>query len=200
MNDESPRRDHGSGDLFLRRRAVALTVITALIVIPAVLLLNQLFGGGDGSRDVTLPSTPHKFKDRKTGIEVRWPKGWEMKRRPGGVVLTSKDDTTAFVVGASRPGTSRAARATFRQVVGALRATYRKPRVRYAANPRQIDGLPTLGALISGKKKRGGAAQQVTVNIARGRRHVYLIEIIAPARGGRLGDVALIGRRLRLSR
>ncbi|MDX6663331.1 MAG: hypothetical protein QOG09_1433, partial [Solirubrobacterales bacterium] len=29
-------------------------------------------------------------------------------------------------------------------------------------------------------------------------RHVYLIEIIAPNRGGRLGDVALISRRLEL--
>jgi hypothetical protein len=178
---------------------VALTVITALIVVPGVLLLTQVIGGGDGSSDVTLPGTPHHYTDKKSGISVRWPNGWKLTRRAGGVVLSSKDRTTGLVIAASRPSTRRAARATLKATVFALSQTYRRPRVSLARNSRSVSGLPTETARIAGTRRKGGGRQITSVIIARGRRHVYLIEIIAPARGGRLGDVALISRRLRLS-
>jgi hypothetical protein len=197
----NPTRGDRASDLaerFLRRRAVALTAITALIVIPAAVLVSQLFGGDDSNKnDLVIPATPHAFTDRGAGITIRWPDGWRQTHRPGAVKLVSKDNTTAILVAASTPATAKAARSEFRDVIVALRRSYRHPRVDLAGSSQPVSGLRTATATISGRNSKG-VAQQVSAIVARGKRHVYLIEIIAPNRGGRLGDVALISRRLEL--
>jgi hypothetical protein len=198
--------DKESPDPFLRRRAVALTLITALIVIPAAILLSQLVGGGGGggratttgSRDVVIPATPHRLVDRKAGISISWPDGWRQSRKAGTIKLISRDKTTALLIAASQPATPQAAKAEYKNILGALQQAYRHPKVELVRVSQPLAGLPTASAFVTGRNTKGNL-QRVGVIVARGRKHVYIVEVIAPTRGGRLGDIAVMNRRLQLT-
>jgi hypothetical protein len=187
---------------FLRRRAIVLSTITVLIVVPLILLIGQLGGGdgGDGRQGTTVivPPTPNSFTDSKLGISVRWPNGWRKTRKAATIRLVSKDRTTALLISAS-PGRSRAdATRELRSVLLALKSTYRRTRILIDKHPVPLSGLPTGGAVVTGTNRKG-VKQKIGVTVARGHEHIYLVEFITPGRGGRLGDVAVIGRTIRLT-
>jgi hypothetical protein len=195
-------RHSGRASAFLRRRAVALSAIALMIIVPATLLIGQLEGDDakDRATTVVIPQTPKSFKDAKLGVEVRWPKDWRSKidRKAGRLELTSKDHTTVFSLAVEPGASGPKAKAFFRSAVLAVANAYKNSRYTLSKLPQRVSGLPTASGIVRGTNKKN-VKLTISVTVARGRKKLYLIEIFAPQRGGRVGDLAVIGRTLKLT-
>jgi hypothetical protein len=189
---------------YIRRRAAALTVIAALIVIPAAILLSQRGGGGGGtdtrtSSDIIVPQTTHSLSDKKAGMSISWPKDWTgEKTKEGAIRLVSKDKSTAVVLIAFPSRNGKDAAKAFRSEALATRDSFKHGKLVVVRHPELLSGLHTASGIITGTNKKG-SKQRVVLIVARGKRHVYAFETLAPASGGRLGDVAVISRSLKLT-
>jgi hypothetical protein len=166
------------------------------MLIPLAVLLTR--GDGDEGDAADPLVLPRALNDAKRGISLRWPDGWTLARPKGRVELTSSDRTTAMLIAATRPSSGPLAAQEYKDVISELKRVYKKPKVALTRDSKPLSGLPTASAIVRGVNRKG-VQQVISVIVAKGRRHVYLIEIVAPQGGGRLGDAALISRSLRLT-
>lgn len=195
---------NGVRNQITRPRAVALTVLAVALTVAIVALIGD--DGGESTEGPTatappaepaLPTLRKTTASKAVGIKVQRPRGWVATRKQGAIRLRTRDRSTQVVI--SSPAGARAASHVFRAAVASFRRGYRRVSVALQP-PAKLAGLPAASARIIATNKHGTRITALVI-VARGRKHAYLVEVLSPRRGGRLGDAQLIlSRGLKLTR
>jgi hypothetical protein len=190
----------GGSDHFTLRRRLAIGVIAALILVPIYMLfirddnsstsqsaLSQAVNDPNKAAEVLL----EQVGDPSQGITIRFPNGWNGVKV--GSVVRAKSSDGRTVIAVTTAGPASQAPAIFKSAVDGISSSYEKPSVKLIPANQQpsIAGLPTAGAVVSGKLK-GGAASTTLVSVVRSKRRAYVVSAIIPADGGELPTANLI--------
>jgi hypothetical protein len=172
----------------IRRRLIALAVVVILGLAVALLAfgvdLPLVGGGGDGEKLGEPPALTEATTVKEDGLTVGWPSDWS-QTKTGGVGgplrLTSEDKTTTVALAA--PAEIKAARG--RQIVlddslKAIRKNYRKVRVTQVKQPQQVNGYPSVQAVVSARNK-SGVPIRILITVAWKKKLVYVVEVFQAA-------------------
>lgn len=166
-----------------------------VIAIGAVVLLAALIGGGvllltgdDSGSDSDEPDPaeqaqlqaealqrllPETTEVKEAGIEIPHPKDWKVQKRGALVNLESPDRCIALSI--SAPVEADLAGRLMRDSIKGLEASFGKTKVE-PQTARQLDGLPTQGALVEVKTE--GATVVVRQTVSKGTKFAYLTQTV----------------------
>jgi hypothetical protein len=194
-------------DRFRLRRRLAIGVVAVLILIPVYMLFIRDEGSSKAPSDSALIEAAHdpakaeqvlvqRIGDHEQGIEVDYPSDWRGQLDKGTVRVTSPDKTTVISVKAEAAATQ--AKSLFRAAVTGVAGDLKGAKVSFLKDPPAIAGLPSAQAVLTGKQ--GDKSRTALVAVARGKKHSYLVGVLATQGGGDAGVANLIlARGLRLT-
>ena len=159
--------------------------IALIVAIPVTLILRD-DDEGSGPKHVEIPDAPPpKVGDpeylRDIGVELRVPKGWELKEDAGVVQLRSGD--TRALVAISAPGTAEEAAQIGEEAIASLRDEYRDVHVVQDIKGKKLGGAKSITVAVSARRPNDDAELRILVSVAVGEDRAYLVEVFAAPPG-----------------
>lgn len=157
-----------------------MAVVALLVAVPLTIALRG--GGGDQGESAAAPRPElgERQRDRRLGIALRLPPGWDRDRKAGALRLRSPDRSVLITF--SAPGPARDARAVHRAALDAVAASYRRVRIRSREGQARLGGRPARVAAIAARHPRRGERLRVLVATATGSDRAYLVQVFAAGR------------------
>ncbi len=151
-----------------------MAVVALAVAVPVTLIVRDR-DEESGSR-AARPELRSTKVYRDLGIQLRSPKGWELKRKHGAVAYRSPDRDIAIVI--SSPGPVKDADAIQREALGVVQEQYRKARVIQRLKKPRLANRPASAAVMSARRPEGGDIRLLVATI-RGKERAYLLEVLA---------------------
>ncbi len=162
-----------------KRRAVLMAAVGLVVAIP----LTIAIAGGDDNETPPAPAEPELPEvgevefDRKLGVELRVPEGWETKRKHAAITYTSPD--RSLLISVSAPGPAQDAEVVQREAVAAIEQGYRRVEVLDRTQRERLGDRPASAAVLSARPPDGGDEFRILVATAKGEKQAYLVEVFA---------------------
>jgi hypothetical protein len=159
-----------------------MAAVGFVVALPVTLAVRggEVYEGARATASAAPVAVGERQRDRRLGVALRVPRGWERGRKAGAATYESRDGTVLVAV--SAPGPARDAGRIHRTALDAARSEYRAVEVLARSDNRRVGGRPATVTALGARNPRTGAPLRLLVATAEGRRRAYLTEVFA---GGR---------------